>query len=67
MKKPNIELNELKLNQKKIQLNTLLEQLTEVSQKAEQVKKRFDAKQLEVYELEAYIEQAKSQANNTVG
>lgn len=60
MKKPNIELNTLKLEQKKIQLNTIAQQYTDLSHKLEQVKNRLDAKKLEVSQLESYINEALS-------
>lgn len=60
MKKPNIELNNLKLEQKRIQLNTITQQYTDLAHKLEQVKNRLDAKKLEVSQLESYINEALS-------
>lgn len=60
MKKPNIELNTLKLEQKRIQLSTITQQYTDLAHKLSQVKGRLDAKQLEVTQLESYINEALS-------
>lgn len=60
MKKPNIELNLLKLNQKKIQLDTIGTQLAELNEKLKQVSERYEAKKQEVFQLETYIQDAQS-------
>lgn len=61
MRKPNIELNQLKLDQKKIQLQQIQTQFLELTKKLTDVKNRLDAKTAEVSELTAFVESIKVQ------
>jgi predicted nucleic acid-binding Zn-ribbon protein len=62
MRKPNIELNRIKLAQKKIQLSQIENQLSELQSKIEAVTERLNNKQLEVSQLETFLNDTVSPA-----
>ena len=55
MRKPNIELNQIKLAQKQLQLTALARQLQELDEKRDFVTKRLESKQEEVALIESIL------------
>ena len=61
MRKPNLELNRIKLAQKQLQLSQIENQLKELYSKIEAVTERFNAKQSEVSEIETLLAQSQTE------
>jgi hypothetical protein len=61
MRKPNLELNRIKLAQKQLQLSQIENQLKELQSKIEAVTERFNTKQAEVSEIETLLTQSQTE------